>query len=401
MVGSQLVMLWSFVLPGTVEYTEPEHAASARKALQHHKEEEWPEKMIINFVKQKRTFDTLGNGHSAPAGAVLGAEQAFLQMAGRMPVGGLWDTASSLPGGGGHDGGAYGVYPPSQLSDNALSYQASSGPLANHFDHFDHLGHEAFGNLLGHGPSMASSYGHSSSGGLQSLAPSLGPPLDLVSNANSSADRTLKVSDFRVQVQKMFPLAQQISLSKKELGAGEMRSGFVTFGDVPTAVAERHRMMLYCDKTQKRPLQVNYSKQAADQRRDIIGGSGVQNPTAVAGRLPGLHHGERLYDARVPDPALLYVRDSKGNPASATLFVDGLPQDVTEDAVRGIFATHPGFKDLKLGTKALTEEEFRTCVVFFDSVANACVARVARDGTRLHGWKRDMVVNFKKWATRR
>ncbi|GBG74806.1 hypothetical protein CBR_g19317 [Chara braunii] len=334
----------------TVEFTEPEHAASARKALQHHKEKDWPEKMIINFVKPKRVFDALGNavpnGTSAAttgSAAVLSSPDApLLQLTGRIPQPGLWEPTASLSS----VDNVYVPYPALGLNESSVRFAPPPSSLGQSVDHF---GREPFGGLtsvphassvqgfhpmgsgLGHAtsaslqrlqalptlpqlhhmdlfssPHLVKGFGHlpatppqSLAAGLQpSLQPSLPPALP--PSAFTEVDRlgnppcsTLFVSNFEPtvtveQVRKMFPLATQVSLSKKELHAGELRSCFITFPDLATAISERHRMTMYIDKVQKRPLVVNYSKQAADQRRDQLGvGMGGGVPTHGAGALRG------------------------------------------------------------------------------------------------------------------
>lgn len=69
------------------------------------------------------------------------------------------------------------------------------------------------------------------------------------------------------KIRNLFPTALKILAGTKELKPGEYRTAYITFEDVPAAVAARHHMNGHTDSEQTVPLIINYSVRPQDQPR--------------------------------------------------------------------------------------------------------------------------------------
>jgi len=268
------------------------------------------------------------------------------------------------------------------------------------------------------------------------------------------------------KIRELFPTAVKILAGTKELKPGEYRTGYITFEDMPAAVAARHHMNGFTDNEQTIPLIINYSVRPQDQPRllpysmhPMLGfppfGSpypgfdmGFNSASRYAQQHHHHHHHHQqqqaaaaayanaamfthsgLFDTgsqqagfadfhRPPSPissgasqmvsgltglegaqpgfSVGDLYDTKGHPASPTLFVDCLPYDIQEYTVHGIFCTTLGFKYVIMGTKALQTNEYRTAQVHYTSVEHAVRARGKLQYHREYGWLRPLIINYAK-----
>jgi len=98
----------------------------------------------------------------------------------------------------------------------------------------------------------------------------------------------------------------------------------------------------------------------------------------------------------LPGFAVVDLVDSKGNPATNTLFVDCLPYDVRESTLKSIFSNTVGFRGLQMGNKVLQSNEYRTAVVHYNIVENAVRARGQLQYHRQPGWSRPLIIRYVK-----
>jgi hypothetical protein len=197
---------------------------------------------------------------------------------------------------------------------------------------------------------------------------------------------TLFVTNFKPQtteedVRRIFPSVERIMLGTKTLKEGEFRTGYLFFDSVHTAVNERNRVLQTEESNRDHELNIHFSKRPQDQ-------------IYAAPSPPPLYH------AIQRDPYAEYYYDHLGNPATTSLFVDCLPPNVEEEAIFKMFESYSPTA-VKLGTKELRDNEFRTCVVHFSSVDQAMQARIKLNGTPFSSnWRKPMVINFRSIHSR-
>eukprot|EP00295_Goniomonas_pacifica_P041778 CAMPEP_0175990564 /NCGR_PEP_ID=MMETSP0108-20121206/52374_1 /TAXON_ID=195067 ORGANISM="Goniomonas pacifica, Strain CCMP1869" /NCGR_SAMPLE_ID=MMETSP0108 /ASSEMBLY_ACC=CAM_ASM_000204 /LENGTH=261 /DNA_ID=CAMNT_0017322045 /DNA_START=1 /DNA_END=783 /DNA_ORIENTATION=+ len=105
-------------------------------------------------------------------------------------------------------------------------------------------------------------------------------------------------------------------------------------------------------------------------------------------------------EPRGGDPDSPHV-DIKGNPATAALFIDGLPAQMSDSELQQLFSyqgVSAGIRFCKVGTKPLGPGETRTAIVEFDAIDLAVAARMRMKGYKEDGWPDDrgILVNFRK-----
>jgi RNA recognition motif-containing protein len=198
---------------------------------------------------------------------------------------------------------------------------------------------------------------------------------------------TLFVTNFKPQTteedaRRIFPNVERIMLGTKTLKEGEFRTGYLFFDSVHTAVNERNRVLrTQAEKPKDHELNIHFSKRPQDQ-------------------LYATPSPPPLYHAVQRDPYAEYYYDHRGNPATNSLFVDCLPPNVDEEAILKNFRPYSPTA-VKLGTKELRDNEFRTCVVHFSSVDQAIQARIKLNGTPFDSdWRKPMIINFRSIHSR-
>eukprot|EP00899_Mesostigma_viride_P012194 jgi/Mesvir1/20976/Mv08042-RA.1 len=416
----------------SVEFSAVEHAISARKALQNYQAPSWETSVVINYARPKHQPGSGGRGlppgypaqpgllsppfatptnmgslqgigpslrtpwlgataHGRAQAPLMDSPLAFgdlraglLQrhpssITGQLP---LASAAMSLPGGG--SGISLGMYP-QMIASGGL--QGLHSPLRNQ------LAEGGGGVLLRGGISEGGTC--SSPGGMHAAHPPdrLGNP----------ASRRLFLSNLapgvtEAQLRELYPSAEKIGLSRKQLAEGEPRSGFVHFRDVDTAVVERARTKGTKPSWQNAPLLINYMRGDKDVDRagmwpgamghgqgagtagmgmGLFGSVLQGRQTLGASRYPGTH-----YSPGIGHQTPMGAVDSAGNPPSTMLFLDHMPQHVTEAEVADIFKVFEGFRNVRLGNKELKPGEWRTGTVNFTSIPCAVAARNATVGRR-------------------
>jgi len=248
------------------------------------------------------------------------------------------------------------------------------------------------------------------------------------------------------QIRGLFPTAVKILAGTKELKPGEFRTAYISFESIPAAVAARHHMTGYINNEQTTPLIINYSVRPQDQPKSTmpsVGFPGIHYGVNNLGYgdfgfAPGFDYGHtrgsggvsgfaapfggfgaegfasssafRNFGARqnLPSPisiiagetlpgfSVVDMFDSKGHPATNTLFIDCLPYDVRESTLRYIFGNTVGFRGMQMGNKILQPNEYRTAVVYYNHVENAVRARGQLQYHREHGWSRPLIIHYVK-----
>jgi hypothetical protein len=165
-------------------------------------------------------------------------------------------------------------------------------------------------------------------------------------------------------------------LGTKTLKEGEFRTGYLFFDSMHTAVRERSRVLREQseNKDNEHELNIHFSKRPQDQ---------ATTPPPIY--RPMIQR----------DPYAEYYYDQRGNPATSALFVDCLPPHVDEDS---IFRKFDAFSPtaVKIGTKELRDNEFRTCVIHFATMEQAMQARLKLNGAPFdENWRKPMVINFR------
>jgi len=276
------------------------------------------------------------------------------------------------------------------------------------------------------------------------------PPGEVIHDRDSlgnSACSTLFVKNFvptitQERIRGLFPTAIKILAGTKELRPGEFRTAYITFDSIPAAVAARHHVNGFTDADQQKPLVVNYSVRPHDQPKQShtpamgshtgipygmggIGGMGnmgfgMSDYTFPLNYIHSRGFGAPFMDfgpgfrgfggnrANFPTsmpsmsalgealPGFAVVVDSKGNPATNTLFVDCLPYDVKESTLKSIFSNTTGFRGLQMGNKVLQSNEYRTAVVYYNVVENAVRARGQLQYHKEPGWSRPLIIRYVK-----
>lgn len=243
----------------------------------------------------------------------------------------------------------------------------------------------------------------------------------------------------------LFPTATKVLAGTKELRPGEFRTAYISFDGIAAAVAARHNANGYTDIQQQVPLIVNYSVRPFDQPKQLhsmsvphlpaaipygmsrgfpampeyafpfdygqprgfgplMGDFGVNVMGGARGIVPRTNfpstphmmgmpgHGEALPGGFT----IVDLVDSKGNPATNTLFVDCLPYDVRESTLRNLFGNTTGFRGLQMGNKILQPNEYRTAVVHYNIVENAVRARAQIQYHREPDWARPLIIRYVK-----
>jgi RNA recognition motif-containing protein len=88
--------------------------------------------------------------------------------------------------------------------------------------------------------------------------------------------------------------------------------------------------------------------------------------------------------------------DRFGHRASASLFIDRLPENISTKELSNLFQRYAAIKEIQLGNKTLQRGEFRTAVVKFYSAEEAIQCRNALQHYQDKDWENPILINFVK-----